>query len=94
MAEIAVTPDEVRYVPCGIPTIINLGQRTCSADTMIEAAFRLGFDDLLEEATFKQYQESVCTNTYYFDQMFNRSRRLESQFDILMEVLDQGVIAV
>jgi sensor histidine kinase regulating citrate/malate metabolism len=26
--------------------------------------------------------------------MFNRSRRLESQFDILMEVLDQGVIAV
>lgn len=94
MAEIAVTPDEERYVPSGIPTIINLGQRTCSADTMIEAAFRLGFDDLLEEASFKQYQESVCTNTYYFDQMFNRSRRLESQFDILMEVLDQGVIAV
>ncbi len=94
MAEIAVTPDEERYVPGGIPTIINLGQRTCSADTMIEAAFRLGFDDLLEEAEFKQYQESVCTNTYYFDQMFNRSRRLESQFDILMEVLDQGVIAV
>lgn len=94
MAEIAVTPDEERYVPGGIPTIINLGQRTCSADTMIEAAFRLGFDDLLEEASFKQYQESVCTNTYYFDQMFNRSRRLESQFDILMEVLDQGVIAV
>jgi transcriptional regulator with PAS, ATPase and Fis domain len=94
MAEIAVTPDEERYVPSGIPTIINLGQRTCSADTMIEAAFRLEFDDLLEEASFKQYQESVCTNTYYFDQMFNRSRRLESQFDILMEVLDQGVIAV
>ncbi len=93
-AEIAVTPDEERYVPRGIPTIINLGQRTCSSDTMIEAAFRLGFDDLLEEVEFKQYQESVCTNTYYFDQMFNRSRRLESQFDILMEVLDQGVIAV
>lgn len=94
MAEIAVTPDEERYVPSGISTIINLGQRTCSSDTMIEAAFRLGFDDLLEEVEFKRYQESVCTNTYYFDEMFNRSRRLESQFDILMEVLDQGVIAV
>ncbi len=94
LAEIAVTPDEERYVPDGISTIINLGQRTCSSDTMIEAAFRLGFDDMLEEAAFKRYQESVCTNTYYFDEMFSRSRRLESQFDILMEVLDQGVIAV
>ena len=93
-AEIAVTPDEERYVPKGVSRVINLGQRTCSADTMIEAAMRLGFEDILEEEAFKQYQESVCTNTYYFDRMFDRSRRLETQFDILMEVLDQGVIAV
>jgi len=92
--DIAVTPDEERYVPAGIATIINLGQRACSADTMIEAAIRLDFNDVLESVEFKQYQELICTNTYYFDQMLNRSVRLESQFDILMEVLDQGVIAV
>ena len=92
--EIAVTPDEERYVPQGIDRIINIGQRTCSADTMIEAAIRLGLDDLLEEPAFKEYRDSVCTNTWYFDQMMERSRRLESQFDILMDVLDQGVIAV
>lgn len=92
--EIAVTPDEERYVPEGINKVINLGQRTCSVDTMIEAAMRLGFEDLLEEPEFKLYQESVCANTYSFDWMFDRSRRLETQFDILMEVLDQGVIAV
>lgn len=93
-AAIAVTPDEERYVPQGVDEIVNIGQRTCAADTMIEAAIRLGFDDLLEEPVFKEYQESVCTNTWYFDQMMERSRRLESQFDILMDVLDQGVIAV
>lgn len=93
-ADIAVTPDEERYVPQGIERVVNIGQRTCSADTMIEAAIRLGLDELLEEPVFKQYQESVCTNTWYFDQMMDRSRRLESQFDILMDVLDQGVIAV
>lgn len=92
--ETAVTPDEERYVPQGIEKVVNIGQRTCSADTMIEAAIRLGFDDLLEEPAFKQYQESVCTNTWYFDHMMDRSRRLESQFDILMDVLDQGVVAV
>lgn len=92
--EIAVTPDEERYVPAGVKKVINLGQRTCSSDTMIEAALRLGYDDLLEAAEFKQYLDSVCANTYYFDRMLDRSGRLESQFDILMEVLDQGVIAV
>ena len=91
---IAVTPDEERYVPEGVKQIINLGQRTCSADTMIEAAMRLGLSELLEEEGFRNYQESVCANTYYFDQMFSRSRRLESQFDMLMDVLDQGVVAV
>ncbi len=93
-AGIAVTPDEERYVPQGIDEVVNIGQRTCSADTMIEAAIRLGLDEILEEPVFKQYQESVCTNTWYFDQMMDKSRRLESQFDILMDVLDQGVIAV
>lgn len=92
--EIAVTPDEERYVPQGIDQVVNIGQRTCSADTMIEAAIRLGLDELLEEPVFKQYRDSVCTNTWYFDQMMDRSRRLESQFDILMDVLDQGVVAV
>lgn len=91
---IAVTPDEERYVPEETEEIINIGQRTCSADTMIEAAVRLGLEELLEEAAFKEYQESVCTNTYCFDRMMARSHRLETQFDILMEVLDQGVIAV
>ena len=92
--EIAVTPDEERYVPQGIDQVVNIGQRTCSADTMIEAAIRLGLDELLEEPVFRQYRDSVCTNTWYFDQMMDRSRRLESQFDILMDVLDQGVVAV
>ncbi|MGL5436566.1 MAG: sigma-54 interaction domain-containing protein [Lachnospiraceae bacterium] len=92
--QIAVTPDEERYVPVGVTKVINLGQRTCSSDTLIEAALRLGYDDLLEADEFKQYLDSVCANTYYFDRMMDRSARLESQFDILMEVLDQGVIAV
>ena len=92
--EIAVTPDEERYVPDGVKQIVNLGQRTCSADTMIEAAMRLDLQELLEEEDFRNYQESVCANTYYFDQMFSHSRRLESQFDMLMDVLDQGVVAV
>ena len=60
-------------MPDGVKQIVNLGQRTCSADTMIEAAMRLDLQELLEEDDFRNYQESVCANTYYFDQMFSRS---------------------
>lgn len=90
----AITPDEERYVPEGMDTVLNIGHRSCTSAMMIEAALRLGMDDMLEEIHFKKYYEEVATNNYNFNQMFMRSLRLESQFDILMGILDQGIIGV
>lgn len=39
---------------------------------------------------FEQYQREVATNTYSFDRVFARGLRLESQFEMLMEILDEG----
>ena len=61
---------------------------------MIEAALKLGLEELLETPRFQEYFGSVVTSTYNFDMMFARSRRLESQFDILMEILDEGIIGI
>ncbi len=91
---IAVTPDERRYVPPGMKTVIDLGQRVCTSGMMIEIALRLGLESLLERPAFQEYAQSVATSNYSFDQMFARSIRLESQFHILMESLEDGVIGV
>ena len=91
---IAVTPDEMRYVPAGIETVIDLGQRVCTSGMMIEIALRLGLEHLLETEPFQQYFQSIAANNYSFDRMFARSIRLESQFHILMESLEDGVIGV
>lgn len=91
---IAVTPDEMRYVPQHIETKINLGQRVCTSGMMIEIALRLGLEHLLETSEFQEYFRSIATSNYSFDQMFARSIRLESQFHILMESLEDGVIGV
>lgn len=91
---IAVTPDEVRYVPPGMETVVNLGQRVCTSGMMIEIALRLGLESLLEGAAFQRYAREVATSNYSFDRMFARSIRLESQFHILMESLEDGVIGV
>lgn len=92
--QIAVTPDERRYVPSGIETVIDLGQRKCTSGMMIEIALRLGLESLLEGAAFQEYAREVATSNYSFDQMFARSIRLESQFHILMESLEDGVVGV
>lgn len=91
---IAVTPDEMRYVPESIETKIDLGQRVCTSGMMIEIALRLGLEHLLETPKFQDYFRAIATSNYSFDQMFARSIRLESQFHILMESLEDGVIGV
>ncbi|MCC8027886.1 MAG: sigma 54-interacting transcriptional regulator [Clostridium sp.] len=92
--ELAVTPDEERYVPDNVKRVMNIGHRCLTSETMIEAALKLGMEELLETPRFQEYFENVVTNKYNFDMMFARSRRLESQFDILMEILDEGIIGI
>lgn len=92
--ELAVTPDEERFVPSGMKQIMNIGHRSCTSGTMIESALKLGLEELLETKPFREYFERMATDNYSFDMMFARSRRLESQFDILMGVLDEGIIGI
>ena len=91
---IAVTPDEMRYVPPKMETVIDIGQRVCTSGMMIEIALRLGLESLLEGPSFQEYARSVATSNYSFDQMFARSVRLESLFHILLESLEDGVIGI
>lgn len=92
--ELAVTPGESRYVPEGVKTIIDLGQRVLDSTTMVEIALRLKFDYLLEREKFKEYFRSLAVNNYSFNQLFGRSLQMESQFEILMGIMDEGIIGV
>lgn len=91
---IAVTPDEVDSVPPGMEKIINIGHRPCTSGTMIEVAIRLELENILEEKQFQSYMKSLASENYSFEHMFLRSRRLESRLDIMMEILDEGMIGV
>ena len=46
--DFVITPQETRYVPAGAKEIIDIGQRVCDSSTMIEAALRLGLEELLD----------------------------------------------
>ncbi len=91
---LAVTPAEMDFVPAGMEQVINIGYRLCTANTMIETALRLGLESVMEEKKFQNYIHSMASGNYSFEQMFQRSRNLESQLDLLLEILDEGVIGV
>ena len=92
--DFVITPHETHYVPAGAKEIIDIGHRVCDSFTVIEAALRLGFEELLETREFSEYQQSVAANTYSFDRIFARGLRMESRFEILMEILDEGIVGV
>lgn len=92
--DVAVTPDEVRYVPEGPQKVINLGQRKMDCNTVVEIALKLKLYDILEESHLKTYLSSIASNSYDFDELFGRSLRLESGFQSLIDILDVGIIGV
>ena len=92
--KLAITPDEMDFVPAGMEQVINIGRRPCTANTMIETALRLGLESVMEEKKFQNYIHSMASGNYSFEQMFQRSRNLESQLGLLLEILDEGVIGV
>ncbi|MGB4439267.1 MAG: sigma 54-interacting transcriptional regulator [Sedimentibacter sp.] len=94
ICDLAVTVGESRYVPDGVKTVIDLGQRVLDSTTIVEIALRLKLDYLLDRENFKEYFSSIAASNYSFDHLFGRSLNMESQFGILMEIIDYGIIGV
>ncbi len=92
--DLAITVGEDRYVPETVKRIIDLGHRVPDSNTIVEIALRLNLDYLLERENFKEYFNSIASSNYNFNKLFDRSLNMESQFDILMKIIDTGIIGV
>ncbi|AOT70944.1 sigma 54-interacting transcriptional regulator [Geosporobacter ferrireducens] len=92
--DFAVTPGEKRHVPSCVAQIMDIGPRVLDAATIVEIALKLNLEHLLEQSKFLDYFSSIADNSYSFYRLFGRSIRLESQFEILMDILDDGIIGV
>lgn len=92
--DFAITPGEKRYVPSFVTRIMDIGPRVLDAATIVEIALKLNLEYFLEQNKFRDYFNSIADNSYNFDLLFGRSIRLESQFEILINILDEGIIAI
>lgn len=92
--DFAITPSENRYVPTSVKKIMDIGQRVMDSSTIVEIALKLKLDYLLERKIFQEYFASIAINNYSIHQLYDRSVSMESQFEILMSILDEGIIGI
>lgn len=92
--KIAVTPAEARFVPSFVKNIIDIGHRTLTANTIIETAFKLNLSHLLETDNFKSYINNLAVSNYTIESLQMKSDKMESLFEILLNVIDIGIIGI
>lgn len=92
--ELAITPGEKRFVPWWVKEIVDTGNRVFTANTLAEIALKLGFPQLLESSRFRRYFAGLAASDYSLDNLMTRTSSIESQFDILLEAMDVGILGV
>jgi transcriptional regulator with PAS, ATPase and Fis domain len=90
----AITPGESRHVPSFVANVMDIGARVLDAATVVEIALKLNLEYLLEQPKLHDYFNSIADNSYNFNLLYGRSIRLESQFEILLNILDEGIVAI
>ena len=90
----AVTPGESKFMPKNIKNVLDIGDRILDSSTIIEIVLKLKIEFLLKEDKFIKYSDRIASNSYSLEELANKTNKLESQFDILLKVLDEGIIGV
>jgi len=91
---IAITPGESRHVPKGVPWIIDIGNRVLAGNTLVEVAIKLGMGALIQTEAFVRHLESLKSYSIGMQEIIGRTYALESEFQSLLDILDDGIIAV
>ncbi len=92
--ELAVTPGESKFAPKNVSKLMDIGDRILDTSTIIEIVLKLKLEYLLKEEKFIKYSERIATNSYSLEKLAGKTDKLESQFDILLRILDEGIIGV
>ncbi|MBZ9633779.1 sigma-54 interaction domain-containing protein [Clostridium sp. FP1] len=92
--DFAITPGESKFVPENVKNVMNIGDRILDTSTIIEIVLKLNLEYLLKEDKFVKYSDRVASNSYSLEELAGKTNKLESQFDILLKVLDEGIIGV
>lgn len=90
----AVTIGEPELVPEGMDTVIDLGPRWLSPETMVEIAVDLKMEDVLETEGFQQYRSQFPGSAAKVSDLIAGSSYYKNFLYLMIECLDDGIVGI
>ncbi|CAH2214589.1 sigma-54 interaction domain-containing protein [Tepidibacter aestuarii] len=89
---IAITPGEKGLIKDKVKEVIDIGHRVLELSTIVDVAVKLNLDYLIGDEKTQRYFKNTITNSCGLEKLLGETNKLGNQFDILMKVLDDGII--
>ncbi len=91
--DIAITPGESNLVPDYVEKIIDIGDRVLDISTIMDIIIRFDLNYILDTSSFRQYMDKIVPSSFGLEQLMGKTDRLESQLEIVLNLLDVGLIS-
>ncbi|WP_411680753.1 sigma-54 interaction domain-containing protein [Clostridium thailandense] len=85
---------ESKYVPSFSKEIINIGNSLLDISTIMDIAAKLDLFDILQRQNIQKSYKEIVTTDFGLSNLIGKTNRFESELDILIQVLDDGIIGV
>lgn len=91
---IAVTPGEGRFVPEGIPTVIDVGNRCLDGETMIKLVALLEMNNWATNKKLLAYINSTADVLGGIKSQYRRTRLREAQLNAILDMAHEGFMLI
>ncbi len=85
---------ESKYIPSSAKEIINIGNSLLELSTIIDIGVKLDLVYLLQKQNIRKSYKEIVTTNFGLADIIGKTNRSESQLDILLQVLDDGIIGM
>jgi len=83
-----------KNIPDSTKHIINIGSSLIDINTIIDLGMKLDLDHILNRQNIKKSYREIITANFGLAEVLVKTNRFESQLDILLQVIDDGVVAI
>jgi len=90
----AVTPGQLNHVPPNVKHVIDIGWRVIDVSTLMDIATKLDILDDKLNSKLEAYLSTIIPSGHGLDFMFNSTNKIKNQLNIILDIMDDGVLVV
>jgi len=90
----AVTPGQLNHVPPNVKHVIDIGWRVIDVSTLMDIATKLDILDDKLNRKLEAYLSTIIPSGHGLDFMFNSTNKIKNQLNIILDIMDDGVLVV